>query len=82
MLHDFELAGKRVKLWQRLGESYDHVLMKALGYTMFACAFPSLEIERKVNLRFKSDLIACDEQDGLFPEVNAEQTAFKRPHGS
>lgn len=57
MLHDFVLAGKKVKLWQRHGESYQHVLMKALGYTMFVGEFPALEIESTVNLRYKPDLI-------------------------
>ncbi|HEY8563845.1 MAG TPA: hypothetical protein VIL74_25925 [Pyrinomonadaceae bacterium] len=58
MLHDFTLAGKRMRLWQRAGESYEHVLMKALGYAMFAPRFPNLEIETKVGLRYKPDLIA------------------------
>jgi hypothetical protein len=58
MLYDFELAGKRIKLWQRPGESYQHVLMKALGYAMFVGEFPQLGIERKVGLRYKPDLIA------------------------
>ena len=58
MLHDFELAGERVRLWQRTGESYGHVLMKALGYAMFVGDYPNLEIEVKVNLRYKPDLIA------------------------
>ncbi|MDQ4123585.1 MAG: hypothetical protein M3209_19275 [Acidobacteriota bacterium] len=58
MLHDFELAGRRVRLWQRLGESYEHVLMKALGFAMFVGEFPDLEIEKKVGLRYKPDLVA------------------------
>jgi len=58
MLYDFELAGRRVRLWQRTGESYEHVLMKALGYAMFAGEFPALEIERRVGLRYKPDLVA------------------------
>ncbi len=58
MLHDFNLAGERVRLWQRTGESYEHVLMKALGYAMFVGEFPTLEIEIKVGLRYKPDLIA------------------------
>lgn len=61
LLYDFELAGRRVRLWKRLGESYEHVLMKALGYAMFAHQFPSLEIERRVGLRYKPDLVARDE---------------------
>ncbi len=58
MLHDFNLAGKRVRLWQRTGESYEHILMKALGYAMFVGEFPTLEIEVKIGLRYKPDLIA------------------------
>jgi hypothetical protein len=58
MLYDFELAGRRVRLWQRTGESYEHVLMKALGYAMFVAEFPALEIEPRVGLRYKPDLVA------------------------
>ena len=58
MLHDFQLAGKRMRLWQRQGESYEHILMKALGFAMFSQEYPTLEIEVKVGLRYKPDLIA------------------------
>lgn len=58
MVHDFQLAGRRVRLWQRLGESYEHVLMKALGYALFVEEFPQMEIEIKVGLRYKPDLVA------------------------
>lgn len=61
MLHDFSLAGRRVRLWQRPGESYEHVLMKALGYAMFVETYPHLEIEVKIGLRYKPDLIARNE---------------------
>ncbi len=60
MLHDFQLAGQKVRLWQRNGESYEHILMKALGYAMFAREYPTLEIEKKVGLRYKPDLVARD----------------------
>jgi len=61
MLHDFQLAGQRMRLWQRNGESYEHILMKALGYAMFAREYPTLEIEIKVGLRYKPDLVARDD---------------------
>ena len=61
LLYDFELAGQRVRLWKRLGESYEHVLMKALGYAMFVEEFPMLEIEQSVGLRYKPDLVARDQ---------------------
>lgn len=60
MLHDFYLAGNRVRLWQRAGESCEHILMKALGYAMFVGEYPNLEIEIKVGLRYKPDLIAIN----------------------
>jgi hypothetical protein len=65
MLHDFVLAGERVRLWQRPGEGYEHVLMKALGHTMYVRDYPRLEIERAVGLRYKPDLVALSE-DGRF----------------
>ncbi len=58
MLHDFYLSGNRIRLWQRAGESYEHILMKALGYAIFVGEYPRLEIEVKVGLRYKPDLIA------------------------
>jgi len=67
MLYDFELAGRRVRLWQRTGESYEHVLMKALGYAMFVGEFPALEIERRVGLRYKPDLVARGGMESAHP---------------
>lgn len=61
----FELAGRRVRLFKRLGESYEHVLMKALGYAMFVAEFPALEIEKRVGLRYKPDLVARDAEGRL-----------------
>jgi hypothetical protein len=60
MLHDFRLAGKRMRLWQRNGETYEHILMKALGFAMFVGKYPNLEIETKLGLRYTPDLIALD----------------------
>lgn len=64
MLYDFELVGRRVRLWQRRGESYGHVLMKALGYAMFVREYSNLEIELPVGLRYKPDLVALNEAAG------------------
>jgi hypothetical protein len=58
MLHDFTLAGRRVRLWQRVGETYEHVLLKALGFAMFVPVYPNLEIETRLGLRYTPDLIA------------------------
>ncbi len=65
MLHEFQLAGQKVRLWQRIGESYEHVLMKALGYAMFAREYPTIEIEIKIGLRYKPDLIAVGANDSF-----------------
>ncbi len=59
--YHFRIAGKRVTLYKKDGESYEHVLMKALGYGMFQPQFPHLEIERRIGLRYKPDLIALDD---------------------
>jgi hypothetical protein len=64
MLHDFELAGRRVRLWQRRGETYEHVLLKALGFAMYVGEYPGLEIELPVGLRYKPDLVALNEGPG------------------
>lgn len=67
MLYDFQIADRKIRLWKRTGESYEHVLMKALGYAMFCGEYPTLEIEVKVGLRYKPDLIARNEAgDFLF----------------
>jgi hypothetical protein len=60
-LYLFELAGRDVRLWQRPGETYGHVLMKALGYAMFVGEYPGLEIELPVGLRYKPDLVALND---------------------
>jgi len=58
--YHFRIAGQRVTLYKKNGESYEHVLMKALGYAMFQPLFPNLEIERRIGLRYKPDLIALN----------------------
>lgn len=62
MLHNFELAGEKVRLWQNQGESFEHILMKALGYAMFIEKYPNLKIEKIVGLRYKPDLIAQNDK--------------------
>lgn len=47
-----------MRLWQRPGESYGHVLLKALGFTMFVGRHPNLEVEPRVGLRYRPDLVA------------------------
>lgn len=58
--YHFRIAGQRVTLYKKNGESYEHVLMKALGYAMFRPQFPNLEIERRIGLRYKPDLVALN----------------------
>ena len=62
MVYEFHLAGQRVRLWQKTGETYQHILLKALGFAMYAPLFPTLEIETRVGLRYRPDLVARDAQ--------------------
>ncbi len=80
MLHDFNLAGKRVRLWQRSGESYEHILMKALGFAMFVREFPELEIETKLGLRYTPDLIAFSAQNEYAFWGECGQNAIRKTH--
>lgn len=80
MLHDFSLAGKRMRLWQRTGESYEHILMKALGFAMFAREYPNLEIETKVGLRYKPDLIALSEKNDFAFWGECGQNSIRKTH--
>ena len=80
MLHDFYLAGNRVRLWQRTGESYEHILMKALGYAMFAREYPNLEIEIKVGLRYKPDLIAVGADGDFLLWGECGQNSIRKTH--
>jgi hypothetical protein len=67
VLYDWELAGERLRLWKPVGESYEHVLMKALGYAMFAPEYGGLEVEKPVGLRYKPDLVVDRDARGAFP---------------
>jgi hypothetical protein len=80
MLHDFTLAGRRTRLWQRVGESYEHVLMKALGYAMYVGEYPNLEIETRVGLRYKPDLIAYNAQGDFAFWGECGQNAIRKTH--
>jgi hypothetical protein len=80
MLHDFRLKNERVRVWQRTGESYEHILMKALGYAMFVGEFPNLEIETRVGLRYKPDLIAVDEKGDFALWGECGQNSIRKTH--
>jgi uncharacterized protein YaeQ len=58
----FHVGDERITLHKKSGESYEHVLMKALGYALYRPQFPQLEIERRIGGRYKPDLIALDKQ--------------------
>lgn len=80
MLHDFNLAGNRMRLWQRVGESYEHVLMKALGFAMFVGKYPNLEIETKLGLRYTPDLIAFNEKNDYAFWGECGQNSIRKTH--
>jgi uncharacterized protein YaeQ len=60
--YHFRIRGERLTVYKKNGESYEHVLMKTLGYAMFRPRYPQLEVERRIGLRYKPDLVALDEQ--------------------
>lgn len=80
MLYDFQIAEKKIRLWQRSGESYEHILMKALGYAMFVGEYPNLEIEVKVGLRYKPDLIAKGENGDFRFWGEAGANSIRKTH--
>ena len=63
--YHLRLAGERLTLYKRAGESYEHVLMKALGYVMFRPTYPKLEIEQRIGLRYKPDLVALSDTNEI-----------------
>lgn len=65
MLHTFETKNGKLRLWQAAGESYEHVLMKALAYGIFVSDYPDLQVEVRVGLRYKPDLVTIAD-DGSF----------------
>ena len=80
MIYDFRLAGNKVRLWQRTGESYEHVLLKALGFAMFFEAYPNLEIEKKVGLRYNPDLVARNENGEFIFWGEAGDNSFRKTY--
>lgn len=78
MFYDFEICGKKIRLWQRTGESYEHILLKALGFAMFVEEFPELEIEIRVGLRYKPDLVARNETGEFLFWGEAGENSIKK----
>jgi hypothetical protein len=58
VLHRFEIAGRRLALFQRSGESFDHVALKALCYALYERRYAGLEIERNLGGRYTPDVVA------------------------
>jgi hypothetical protein len=61
MLYRFEIAGHRVPLYRRVGESFEHVMLKALCYGLFVDRYEGLEIERRLGGRYTPDVVALGE---------------------
>ncbi len=69
-----------MRLWQRTGESYEHILMKALGFAMFVGEFPELEIETKLGLRYTPDLIAFSPKNDYAFWGECGQNSIRKTH--
>ncbi len=61
MLHTFEILGHKLRLEQRVGESFEHVMMKALCFGLFVDRYEGLEIERRLGGRYTPDVVALGE---------------------
>lgn len=87
MLHIFETGTGKLRLWQAAGESFEHVLMKALAYSIFVGEYPNLQVEVRVGLRYKPDLVSIS-TDGAFDlwvecgMVSITKTAWLLKHSS
>ncbi|RMG02140.1 MAG: hypothetical protein D6735_10725 [Acidobacteria bacterium] len=80
MLHEFQIKNTRLRLWQKTGESYDHILMKALGYAMFVDEYPNLQVEAKLRLRYAPDLLALDEDMEILFWGECGQNSIRKTH--
>jgi hypothetical protein len=60
MLHRFEIDGRRLALYQRSGESFEHVALKALCYTLYASRYDDLGIETRLGWRYTPDVVSLD----------------------
>ena len=47
MLFRFDIAGRRLPLYRRAGESFEHVMLKALCYALFVERYEGLGIETR-----------------------------------
>lgn len=84
-LYHFTIAGTHLKLYKRVGESYEHVLMKALGFALFHSRYATLEIERDIGWRYRPDLIALAENQqiafwGECGQVSMRKVAWLAKH--
>ena len=61
MLLRFEIAGRRLPLFRRAGESFEHVMLKAMCYGLFVDRYEGLEIERRLGGRYTPDVVALGE---------------------
>jgi hypothetical protein len=60
MLHRFDIADRRLALYQRTGESFEHVALKALCYGLYSATYPDLEIETRLGWRYTPVVVSLD----------------------
>jgi uncharacterized protein YaeQ len=57
----FNLDKKRsLTLFKHKGEPMEHVLLKALGYALFASLYENLEVDAHLNFKYQPDIVALD----------------------
>ncbi|MCS6873184.1 MAG: hypothetical protein N2Z23_05670 [Pyrinomonadaceae bacterium] len=74
------IARKKLRLWQKIGESYEHVLMKALGYAMFRNDYEQIQIELNLGLRYTPDLIALNQNEDIEFWGECGQISIRKIH--
>jgi len=58
--YTFRYEGKHIKVFKESGESYQHVLLRLLGYILYYKKYHSIEVNPVFYQKYKSDLMALD----------------------
>ncbi len=85
MLYRFQVAGRKLPLFKRKGESFEHVMLKALCYGLHAERFERLEVERPMGGRYTPDVVSVEEDGrvlfwGECGQVSLRKAAWLAKH--
>ncbi len=60
--YTFKIGGRNLVLIKKAQESYEHVLMKALGFALYVPRYPNLIVEYAIGDKYKPDLVQLDDR--------------------